>query len=54
MDNTKEDENSGGNLYYPTNRFRALIENYLMNIKEDLRRFIERREGRCHRLTESG
>ena len=28
VDNTKEDENSGGNLYYPTNRFRALIENY--------------------------
>ena len=32
-DNTKEDENSGGNLYYPTNRFRALIENYFDEYK---------------------
>ena len=33
MDNTKEDENSGGNLYYPTNRFRALIEYYFDEYK---------------------
>lgn len=33
VDNTKEDENSGGNLYYPTNRFRALIENYFDEYK---------------------